>query len=206
MIADDQRGVGAGSEGAGKADRIGDRGQTLHGARHIEAHVHVAHLVAFPGVDRAAPDLDAEFAHHGVLAVRAVCVRQMFASGLDPEDLSVVISAFAAARSARNTASPSSAEISVSAAERPASTALTLCTPHTTRLSPIDRARARISAARSGALRARTVAHGPRPDGVSRRIVITFVEAARPRNADGSTVAREWSCLLVEILGDIVRG
>ncbi len=59
MIPDHEGRLGLSPEGAREAERGADAGQALHGARHIEAHVHVPHLVAFPGVDRATSDLKA---------------------------------------------------------------------------------------------------------------------------------------------------
>ena len=47
-----------GGQGVGHPQPCGQRRQPLHGALHVEAHVHVPHLVAFPGIDAAAPDRD----------------------------------------------------------------------------------------------------------------------------------------------------
>jgi hypothetical protein len=59
MIAHDERGFGASPKGARQAQTRRQLGQALHGARYVEAHVHVTHLVAFPGGHGSAPDLDA---------------------------------------------------------------------------------------------------------------------------------------------------
>ncbi len=42
---------------AGQARPAEQHGDGLHAARHVEARVHMAHFVAFPGGDAAAPDV-----------------------------------------------------------------------------------------------------------------------------------------------------
>jgi hypothetical protein len=57
LLADQQGRGGVGPKGVGHADQRGQRGQTFDGLDDIEAHIHVPHLVAFPGVDAPAPEL-----------------------------------------------------------------------------------------------------------------------------------------------------
>ena len=59
LIRVDQGGQGAALEGIFKAHDRRQPNECLHDARAIEANVHVAHSVTFPGIDAAAPDLDA---------------------------------------------------------------------------------------------------------------------------------------------------
>jgi len=59
VLLDQQGGVGVRREGLGHAQLGGQADQALLGSDHVVAHVHVPHLVAVPGVDAAAPDLDA---------------------------------------------------------------------------------------------------------------------------------------------------
>ena len=57
VVLHDQACGGVRREGVGHAEEPRQSGQTLAHARDVEAHVHVPHLVAFPGVDAAAPKL-----------------------------------------------------------------------------------------------------------------------------------------------------
>ena len=66
-----QGGGAAGGEGLHQAKRAGQAHQALHGVGDIEAHVEVPHLVALPGVDAPAPDLDAALEH----GVESLCGR-----------------------------------------------------------------------------------------------------------------------------------
>ena len=63
LLADDQGRFAVAGEGARHAQSRGEAGQSFLGLGDPEADVHVPHLVAFPGVDAAAPDLDALFGH-----------------------------------------------------------------------------------------------------------------------------------------------
>src|SRR5690606_13193716 len=52
-LAQDQSGAAAGGEGARHLQRLGEKGEPGHGALEMEAHIEVAAVVAFPGVDAA---------------------------------------------------------------------------------------------------------------------------------------------------------
>ena len=63
LLTHDQRRFAVAGEGARHAQSRREAGQSLLGLGDPEADVHVPHLVAFPGVDAAAPDLDALLGH-----------------------------------------------------------------------------------------------------------------------------------------------
>ncbi len=71
VLADLQGRGAARGEGLGQPHGARQTGQALHGVGDIEAHVEVPHLVALPGVDAPAPDLDAALEHD----VESLCGR-----------------------------------------------------------------------------------------------------------------------------------
>ena len=60
LFTDQQGGIGVGRKGKGHTELCGQPRKALCGAGDIEAHIHVPHLVAVPGIDPAAPDFCAD--------------------------------------------------------------------------------------------------------------------------------------------------
>jgi hypothetical protein len=56
LVAGDERCLRPGAEGVAEAGGVRELVQPLHHPGDVEAHIHVPHLVAFPGVDAAAID------------------------------------------------------------------------------------------------------------------------------------------------------